>query len=145
MRVGPVGLDRRRLVHHARVVEQHGAPGLVHHEADAARAVGLEHPRLAAANVVPGDEDHRDEVDPVAVGALGRRPADPVGGVDAELVRLDEPALDRGDPREQRAQRYEQAAPPGVFDDRGLDRLEHPLDAAVQRVVVQRLPVRAVR
>ena len=36
---------------------------------------------------------HGDEVDAVAVRAFGRRAADAVGGVDAELVRLDVPRL----------------------------------------------------
>ena len=39
------------------------------------------------------DQHDGDEVDAVAMRAFGRRPADAVGGVDAELVRLDEPGL----------------------------------------------------
>ena len=86
-------LDRRALVDHPRVVEQQAGPRLVHREAQAGRAVGVEDARLAALDAFAADQDHGDEVDAVAVRAFGRRPADAVGGVDAELVRLDVPGL----------------------------------------------------
>jgi tRNA pseudouridine32 synthase/23S rRNA pseudouridine746 synthase len=57
------------------------------------RPVGLEHARLAALDAFARHQEHRHHVDAVAVRAFRRRPADAVGGVDAELVRLDRPRL----------------------------------------------------
>ncbi len=42
------------------------------------------------------DEKHGHQVYPVAVGALGRGPANAIDGIDSELVRLDEPLGLRG-------------------------------------------------
>ena len=58
------------------------------------------------------DQHHGDEIHTVAVRPLGRRAADAIGGVDAELVRLDVPAADRLQLRKQLTERAEQL-PPG--------------------------------
>ena len=67
--------------------------------------VGGEHARLAALDPFAADEDDGDEVDAVAMRAFGRRPADAVGRVDAELVRLDVPRLRALQPRRERGER----------------------------------------
>ena len=120
-------------------------PRLEHREAQSGRPVGFEHARLAALDAHALDQQHRDEVDAVAVRAFGRRPADAVGGVDAELVRLDVPRLppflsDASAANESSIRRQA-----GAASTAGVDRLEPALEAAVQRVVFDRLPVRAVR
>ena len=84
-------LDRRRFVDDALVVQEQQAPRLRECEALSLRAVGLEHARLAALDAFARDKEHRDQVHAVAVRALGRGPADAAFGVDAELVRFDEP------------------------------------------------------
>ena len=97
-------LDRRALVDDARVVEDERGPRLEHREAQAFGAVGCEDARLAALDAVAADQRDRHQVDAVAMRAFGRRPADAVGGVDPELVRLDEPRL-RAAQRRRRARR----------------------------------------
>src|ERR1019366_10328682 len=84
-------LDRRALVDDARVVEKQAAPWLLHREAQAGRPVGIADAWLAALDARSIDEHDGDQVDAVAMRSLGRRPADAVGSVDAELVRLDVP------------------------------------------------------
>jgi hypothetical protein len=79
------------------------------------------------------------------VRAFRRRPADAVGRVDAELVRLDEPRLLALQLRTEARERAEQARPDRLLGDARLDRLEPALEAAVQRVVFERLPVRPMR
>src|SRR6476660_8172261 len=87
----PIGLERlyrRALVDDTRVVEDQRGPRLEHREAQPLGAVGGEHARLATLDSFATDEDDGDEIDAVAMRAFGRRPADAVGRVDAELVRL---------------------------------------------------------
>ena len=135
------------------VVEQQRGPRRDHGEALAVRTVRLEDAGLAALHAVPRDQDHGDEIDAVAVRAFRRRSTDPVGRVDAELMRLDEPASRRSgvfagrvaDPVEHASEAGDQRTPRRVFGDARRDRLEPALHAAVQRVVLDRLPVRPVR
>jgi hypothetical protein len=77
--------------------------------------------------------------------ALRCRPADAVGRVDAELVRLDVPRLLAVQVRAEPGEGAEQARPDRLRLDARRDRLEPALEAAVQRVVFERLPVRAMR
>src|SRR5664279_475216 len=138
-------LDRRALVNDAAVVEQQAGPGLEHREAQARGAVGIEHAGLATLDALAPDQHHGDEVDAVAVRAFGRGPADAVGGVDAELVRFRVPELLASHRRSDRSHGAEDPRPDRVGDDGRLDRLEPALDAAMQRVVFERLPVRPMR
>src|SRR5439155_22039457 len=124
------------------VVEDERGPRLEHREALAFGAVGGEDARLAALDPFAADEDDGDEVDAVAMRAFRRRPADAVGGVDAGLVRLDVPRLVALDPTREAGEREQDAAPRRLSDDLGLDRLEPALEAAMQCVVFDRLPVR---
>src|SRR5258706_28151 len=84
--------DRGRLVNHARVIHHKYRPGLLQGEAHAGGAARIDPARLATEVVALWDENHRHEIHSIAMRALGRRTADARGGVDAELVRLDEPA-----------------------------------------------------
>ena len=93
MAAGRGGLDGRGLVDHALVVEQQRGPRPRQREALAGRPLGIEDAALAALHALARREDHRDEIDTIAMRAFGRGPADAVGGVDAELVRLDIPGL----------------------------------------------------
>ena len=82
-------LDRRGLVDHARVVEQQHRPRFGQGEACPTarrpRTPGFRRPYALAP-----DQDHGDEIHvAVAVRALRRGPAEPVAGIDPELVRLD--------------------------------------------------------
>ena len=129
----------------AGVVEDERRPGLEHREAHPFGPVGGEDARLAALDPFAAHQDDRDEVDTVAVRALGRRPADAVGGVDAELMRLDEPGLSALQLRRHRRERLQHALPRCCRQHRRVDRLEPALEAAVQGVVFDRLPVRSLR
>ena len=75
----------------ARVVEEQAGPGRLQREAQPGRPVGIEDARLAALDAFATDQHDRHQVDAVAVRPFRRRPADAVGGVDAELVRLHVP------------------------------------------------------
>src|SRR5690606_12570490 len=139
------GLDGGGLVDDAGVVKQQQAPWIAQGEALAVGAVGIEDAGLAALDRLALDHQHGHVVHAVAVRALGRGPADAVGGIDAELVRLDMPArrVPRRGPHAGEA--AQQVRPGRLPDDFRLDGFEPPPHAAVQGVVFTRLPVRAVR
>jgi hypothetical protein len=137
-------LDRRALVDDARVVEDERRPRLEHREALARGPVGGEDARLAALDARAADAHDGDEVDAVAVRAFGSRPADAVGGVDAELMRFDEPRLRAAQRRREPRERDDDALPRRRREDLRRDRLEPALDAAVERVVFDGLPMRAL-
>ena len=78
--------------------------------------------------------------------ALRRGPPDARRRVDPELVRLDVPARHGAQrARTPRRSATQQTRPRRARGDLGLDGLEPAFEAAVQRVVGRRLPVRAVR
>nr|GEU28476.1 hypothetical protein [Tanacetum cinerariifolium] len=140
-------LDRRRFVDHGGVVEQQHGPRFGHGETLAVGAFGFEYAGLAALDQFARDQDHGHEIDAVAVRAFRRGTADAVGGVDAELVRFHVPrrvatvpgrAAYLADGRDQRRPRR-------LRHGGRQHRLEQAVHAAVQGVILERLPVRAVR
>jgi len=137
--------DGRGFVDHPLVVHEQRRQRLLHQKAHAVRTVGIEDAGFAAFHAAPLHQEHDDEIDAVAVRALGRWPAHAFGGVDAELVRFDVPARHRLDLRKQPAQAGQQFAPRRRLGHGRLDRVEPAFEAAMQRVVVGRLPVRPVR
>ena len=96
-------------------------------EAHAVRSGRLEHAGLAAGDRLTSDEDHGDEVDPVAVGTLGCRSADALGRVDAKRMRLDVPAAPgrRSHTRDAAAEVRQQITPHGGARHPSIDRLDH--------------------
>src|SRR3982751_447213 len=56
------GLDRRRFVDHAGVVQQHERPWLGQREALAIRAIGGEHAGLATTDALPAYQQGRNEI-----------------------------------------------------------------------------------
>ena len=121
-------LDRRRFVNHAGVVQQHRRPWFRQGEAQAGGRLRLEDAGLPALDAVTRHQRHADEIDAVAVRAFWRRSADTIGGIDAERVRLDEPALRALQRRRARGECGEQAPPCGVGRQRRLDLFEMTLD-----------------
>ena len=79
-------LDWRRLVDNAGIVEQQQAPGLGQGEALAMGCGGLEDACLTALHSAARHQEHRHQVDAVAMRPFRRGPADAIGGVDAKLV-----------------------------------------------------------
>jgi hypothetical protein len=138
-------LDRRALVNHPLIIEQQQAPRLAQREALAGRTLRFEHPGLTALDALPLDQEHRHQVDTVAVRTFRRGSPDATLGVDAELVRFDEPGLLPLECRSDPTQRPQERLPGRCADNRRLDRLEPALHAAMQRVVFDRLPVRSMR
>mmetsp|Transcript_41205 Transcript_41205/g.96295 ORF Transcript_41205/g.96295 Transcript_41205/m.96295 type:complete len:555 (-) Transcript_41205:257-1921(-) len=106
--------------------------------------MGLEHARLPTLDLVAAHHQNRHQVHAVAVGALGRGPADAVAGVDAKRVGLDEPGPLALEGRRDTCQAQQQGRPRRRGHHLLRQRHIPALDAAVQRVVVQRLPVGAV-
>src|SRR5258708_3633621 len=100
--------------------------------------------RLTAADVATLNEQERDEVDSVPMRPFGSRPADAAGGVNAELMCLDEPSGNRANRGKQRSDRPQQLAPHGRIDNLRRDWLEPALDATVERIVGSGLPMSAV-
>ena len=90
-----IRLDRRGFVDDARVVHQKHGPRLLHRKSDTRGTGGVEDVGFTPANIPATDEDHGDEIDPVTVSAFRRGTADAVRGVDAELMRFDEPLFAR--------------------------------------------------
>lgn len=138
-------LDRCALVDHTLVVQDQNAPRLGEGEAQTLRAADVEHARLAAADVVACHQDDGHQIYAVAVRALGGGASDAAGRVNAELVRFGikgrvAPQI-TGDP----GQAGEQGGPGRILRQHRGQRREPPLDSAVQCVVVDRLPVRAMR
>jgi len=94
--------------------------------------------------IVAPHQDDGNEVHPVAMRALGRRPTDACGGIDAELVRLHVPRLHAAQGRAPLPEAAQQSGPGRGGDGLRVHRLEHAQHAAVQGVVVERLPVGTV-
>ncbi len=140
-----VRLDRCRFMDDPRVVHQEHGKWLRHGESPAGGAVRIEHVRLAAADAETPDQHDGDKIHPVAMGPLRRRASNSGCGIDAKLMRLDEPAPDASDLRKRGTDRSNQARPDGRSLDLRLDRFEPALDAAVQGVVGGRLPVGTMR
>ena len=90
---GRCGLNRRRFVDHAHVVEQHQRPGFGEREAFTVGATGIEDATLAAFHMFACYQQDGHKIHAIAVCALGCGAADAVGGVDAELVCFDIPGL----------------------------------------------------
>ena len=93
------------------------------------------------------DQQHQHVVHAVAVHALGRRAAGLAAArLDAELVHLDMPGLRAGSAgRTVPRQKCSTVRHGRAGADRRQDRLEPPLDPAIQRVVVAALVMRLVR
>ena len=51
----------------------------------------LKHTRFTALDMVAIDQHHRYKIDAIAMRALGRGPTDTISGVNAKLMRFDEP------------------------------------------------------
>jgi len=88
---------------------------------------------------------HGHKVHAIAVCAFRRGAANAAGRVDAELVRLDEPHRHRLGLGDQLTNLPQQGLPQRVCADGRVDRLEPTLEAPMQGVVGDWLPVRAVR
>src|SRR6266478_204842 len=141
----PIRLDWCRLMNDSSVVHEQHRPRLVHREPHSGGAGGIKHVRFTTANSASLDEDHGNEVHSVPVRSFGRRTPDAARGVNAELMRLDEPPLDAANRSEQSSNRGDKPPPRRRIHDLRLDRLEPAFDSAVQRVVGRGLPVRSVR
>ena len=128
-----------------RIVHEKQRPWLLHCEADARWSVGIEHARLAAANVATPYQQQSDEIDAVAVSTLGSRPTDSTGSVDAELMRLDEPSVNGTDLRKQGPNGRHQLRLHRRLHNLRLDWLEPAFEAAMQSVVRRWLPMCAMR
>src|SRR5262249_5890411 len=98
-----------------------------------------------ATDVAALDQDHGDIIDAIAMCPFRCGPADTFRGVDTELMRLYIPTRHGPHRRENVTERAHQPAPCWRVQHDTLDRLEPALQAAVQRVVIARLPVRAMR
>lgn len=59
--------------------------------------MGVKDARLATFDATATNQQHDDKINPVTVRALRRRPAHTAGGVNAKLVRLNEPLFHRLD------------------------------------------------
>src|SRR5579864_1982145 len=79
------------------------------------------------------------------MSALRGRPTDAVCGIDAELMRFDEPLIDGAKLRKHQSNRHHQPLPYRSIHNLGCYWLEPTLEAAVKCVVGRRLPVRPVR
>ena len=138
-------LDGRGLVDGALVVDEQRGAAFGHREALARRSVGVEYARFTALDVVPFQEEHRDEVDPIPVSPFWSWAPYAPFGRDANRVSFDEPgpsvvAQEFGAPREP-----EQECGPNGFAQKAVrERLEPALDAAVESVEVNGLPMRSV-
>ena len=130
---------------HTFVVKQQGGQRLLHHKTYAVLPVGIKDAGFAAFDAAATHQQNDDKINPITVRALGRGSAHTAGGVNAKLVGLDEPLFHRLDIGKQLAERCQQANPQGIVGDAGLNRFEPALKTAVQRVVVNRLPVRPMR
>jgi hypothetical protein len=135
------GLDGGALVDDAFVVEEEGAPGVFEGEAEARGAPGVEDPGLAALDMVASHQQHRHEVDAIAVGPLGGRSPDALRRVDAKLVDLDGPGGGGAAASEERAEGPEQGQEGRMVGKIWLQGGEPALDAAVERVVLGGLEV----
>ena len=139
-------LDRRAFVNHARIVQQQQRPSLRQGEPLASWPVGVEHARLAPFDVLSVDHEHGNEIHAIAVRAFWRGPANAVGRVDAKLVRFDTPMgrlaahLIGGG-----GQSRQQLGPCRLMQRSVQNGFEPTFHPAVKCVVVQRLPVGAVR
>ena len=96
---------------HARIIHEQHRPGLLHGEAHTGGPPGVEHPRLAAAHATAVYQDDRYEIHTVPMRTLRSRTADACGGVNAKLMRLDEPPGHGMQLCEQRAHGSEQLSP----------------------------------
>src|SRR5581483_7185154 len=96
-------LNRRRFMDDARIIEQQQRPGLLHGETDSRRSVCIEHPGLAAPDVLTSHQQKCDEINSVTMRAFRSRPANAIGRVNPELMRLYVPTLHAADPGNERA------------------------------------------
>ena len=134
-------LDRRALVDDARVVEQQGGPGLGHREAQAGRPVGIEHARLAAlqpARSTSARRPNRRRRGARLRASAGRCRRWCRCGTGAPRRTT---AARRAATSERRERDAAGASQAGCASTAGVDRLEPALEAAMQRVVFERLPM----
>src|SRR5690606_40033409 len=104
-------LDRGGLVDHPGVIQEQQRPWFEQGETLSVRPFGLEYPRLSTLDAVAPDQDDGNEIHAVPMRAFRRWPADAVGGVDAELVRLHVPGLHAVQRRTPLAQAAQQRGP----------------------------------
>jgi len=130
---------------HTFVVKQQGGQRLLHYKTYAMLPVGIKDAGFAAFDTAAAHQQNDNKINPITVCPLGRGPAHTAGGVNAKLVGLDEPLFHRFDLGKQLAERCQQANPQGIVGDTGLNRFEPALKTTVQRVVIDRLPVRSMR
>ena len=142
--IGGQRLDRRGLVNHPQIVQQQQRPRLAQREALAIGAGCLKHTRLAPLDTLATDQKHRHQIHSIAVRALGGGAANAVGGVNAELMCLHKPGLRTPELRAQPAQGQQQIRPRGPRRRFGQHGFKPALHAAMQCVVLQRLPMCAV-
>jgi len=76
---------------HTLVVKQQRCQRLFHDEANTVLPVGIKDTRFTAFDAVAANQQDNDKINTIAVRPLWRRASDAAGGVDAKLVRLDEP------------------------------------------------------
>ena len=107
--------------------------------------MGIKDARFTSFDAAATNQQHDNKINAITVRTLRRRPAHTACGVNAKLVRFNEPLLDRLDLGKQFTKRGQQAKPQGIVGDAGLNRFKPAFKATVQRVVVDRLPVRPVR
>ena len=139
-------LNRRAFVNHARIVQQQQRPSLRQGEPLAPWPVGVKHARLAPFDVLSVNHKHGNEIDAIAVRAFWRGPANAVGRVDAKLVRFDAPSDAHSAQLIRCGGQSRQQLGPGRLMKRSVQNgFEPTFHTAVKCVVVQRLPVGAVR
>lgn len=132
-------------MNHPCIVKQQQRPRFSQRKAHAVRAVCVEYARLTAFDTATVHQNDSDEIDAVPMRTFGRRAADALCRVNAKLVCFNEPLRLRRNCCADITHLRQQGLPRCAGTDLGSDRLKPAFDAAVQRVVIHRLPMGAVR
>ena len=107
--------------------------------------MSVKHTCFTTFHAVAADQHNHDKIDAIAVRAFRRWPADAARGVNAKLVSFDEPLIDRLDLPKQSSNCAQKVDPQRIACNRWLNWFEPAFKAAMQCVVIKRLPVCTMR